>query len=334
MKLRKFVAADVREALAQVKQALGDDAVIVTTRPVRRGALGEGVEVTAAIDTDEDQAELPPPPRPSAAPSTSEPTARELERLVAPLRGELAALRALIAPLVAGSQPQPPAPAATAAQRVSPGRPPRFELAQPSDARRIALIGPTGAGKTTTIAKLAARAALVERRSVAVITLDTFRVGAEEQMRAYTDLIGCELLVVPSPDRLAATLATLARVDRVFIDTAGRGPRDGAQIRALDVALAALPEVEVHLTLPAATTAEGVDALVERHATANPARFLFTKCDEAIDASELAAAPARHRMPVTWIATGQRVPEDLTAATEAQLRAIARGGFDAALEVA
>jgi flagellar biosynthesis protein FlhF len=332
MKLRKFVAADVREALAQVKQALGDDAVIVTTRPVRRGALGEGVEVTAAIDTDEDQAEIPPLPRPvSGAPSPSEPTARELERLVAPLRGELAALRALIAPLVAGSQPPPPA---AAAPRVSPGRPPRFELAQPSNARRIALIGPTGAGKTTTIAKLAARAALVERRSVAVVTLDTFRVGAEEQMRAYTDLIGCELLVVPSPDRLAATLATLARVDRVFIDTAGRGPRDGAQIRALDVALAALPEVEVHLTLPAATTAEGVDALVERHATANPARFLFTKCDEAIDASELAAAPARHRMPVTWITTGQRVPEDLTAATEAQLRAIARGGLDAAQEVA
>jgi len=332
MKLRKFVAADVREALAQVKQALGEDAVIVTTRPVRRGALGEGVEVTAAVDSDDDQAELASPPAaPPPAPAT-EASARELERLVAPLRGELAALRALIAPLVEGTPPRPPTPAA--ASRVAPPRRTRFSIALPSEARRVALIGPTGAGKTTTIAKLAARAALVEHHTVTVITLDTFRVGAEEQMRAYAELIGCELIVLPSPDRLAPTLATLARVDRVFVDTAGRGPRDGAHIRAVDLALAALPEVEVHLTLPASTSAEGVDALVERHAAANVARLLFTKCDEAIDASEVVAAATRHRTPIAWLATGQRVPEDLSVATEPQLRALARAGLAAMEEVA
>jgi flagellar biosynthesis protein FlhF len=340
MRIRKFIAADMKDALAEIKRELGNDALIVAVHPVRRGLVGNGVEVTAAVDLDESPSN-PPTAAPEPARALSD---ADLERLMAPLRSELRSLRGHLRALeprpddelrrelkslrdamalarggeAANDAAEPSLATLAAAHR----------LTAPSTARVIALVGPTGVGKTTTIAKLAARAALVERRRVAVITLDDYRVGGAEQMHAFTDLIGVPLTVCP-PAALSSALAKLDGYERVFVDTAGRSPRDGDAIATLARAFAEC-ELEVHLAMPAGASRTSIDSTAARLAPVRPARLLFTKVDEGELMAQLVRAPARLGWPITWITTGQRVPEDLEDAVPIRLLDLATFGFDVA----
>jgi len=185
----------------------------------------------------------------------------------------------------------------------------------------IALVGPTGAGKTTTIAKLAANAALVEGKRVKLVTLDNFRVGGVDQIRTFADLIGLPLDVLEHADQLTTALDD--SYDLVLIDTAGRSPRETAPIAELAEVLGTLPPVEVHIVIPAATSAPAIDQLVARYQSLGPTRLLFTKLDEVDSAPELTRAPARTGLPITWVTTGQAVPEDLEEPTRARLQEMA-----------
>jgi flagellar biosynthesis protein FlhF len=381
MKILKFEGTSMREALGKVKAELGDQAVVVSTRQVRKGLLGTGYEISAAIDDDEPHG-LPSPSLPPA-PIARQRTALdvdEVERVVGPLRAELRSLRALVkgrgsderpatelrnelvalrravedlqrpapspapapapaaAPAIATTQLPPRTSnahiahtaAATAGATVKPGNTsgssPAGTLAAPSRASCVLLVGPTGAGKSTTIAKIAARAALVDGKRVALVTLDNYRVGGVDQIRTFADLIGVPLHVVDDPAHLGAQLAQLADYDLVLVDTAGRSPRDREALDALRV-IASIPQIEVHLTVPAGATAAQIDELHRRFAGLAPRRLLFTKLDECDSVPELIAAPARLRLPITWLATGQAVPEDLEVATASRLLELASRGL-------
>ena len=187
-------------------------------------------------------------------------------------------------------------------------------------------------GKTTTIAKLAARAALIDHESLAIVTLDGYRVGGEEQMRAFAGMIGVPLHFVAEPADLPAVIAGLAGYQRIYVDTAGRSPRDAGAIAELEQAFAPLApatatEVEVHLTLAAGSSERTVDTWFHRTCRLDPARLLFTKVDEADELRQMVAAPARLGRPVTWFTTGQCVPEDLEDATPERLIELADAGF-------
>jgi flagellar biosynthesis protein FlhF len=342
MKIRKFVAADMKDALAQVKREMGNDAMIVATRPVRRGLLGNGIEVTAAVDLDDNA--------PSAATHAPPPslTGNDIERMMAPLKSELRHLRSQLRQVDLGggdagvhkelremrqileilkrgasNDNHEISLSMLAAQH---------RLTQASEKRVVALVGPTGVGKTTTIAKLAAHAALLDRKSVAIVTLDGFRIGGEEQMRTYADLIGVPL-TVSEPERLGEALETLASHDVVYVDTAGRSPRNAGAVAELARAFAGL-DLEVHLTLPAGSSRTSIDACLERMVDVPIARLLFTKIDEAERLDELVRAPARLAKPISWITTGQRVPEDIETAVPERLLELATIGFQLAAEAA
>src|SRR5262249_15612722 len=299
MRIQTFQAADMRDAIVQVKRALGPDAVIVATRDVRRGILGTGVEVTAAIDAGE---ELAPAPQPTHAPSAGLAEA-DVERIMLPIRSELRTLRALLKPTLGQRSTEIGDLRAEieALRKDIAGRnaPPRLDdslratLCAPSTARVVAMVGPTGVGKTTTIAKLAARAALVERRQVAIVTLDSYRVGGEEQMRAFADLMGVPLHIVGAPADLAEKLAALRGMDRICVDTAGRRPRDAAGIGQVEQALAVTSGIEVHLVMPAGLPLVTVESIHRCYRRLAPARLLFTKLDEADDLSSIVHGPAR-----------------------------------------
>ncbi|MBC7975131.1 MAG: flagellar biosynthesis protein FlhF, partial [Myxococcales bacterium] len=195
----------------------------------------------------------------------------------------------------------------------------------PSRGRILMLVGPTGAGKTTTIAKLAARAALIDDRRVALITLDNYRVGGVDQIRTFADLIGVPLQVAETPAALANLIDPAN--DLTLIDTAGKSPRDRASIEELAGHIDGL-EIEIHLVIPAGASAAQIDELVQRYSPLAPSRLLFTKLDEYEHVPELALAPARTRLPITWITTGQSVPEDIEEPSSVRILELASGGLE------
>jgi flagellar biosynthesis protein FlhF len=360
MRIHKFEGTTMRDAIAKVKAELGDQAVIISTRQIRRGLLGGTVlEISAAIDDDDKVAPAPTGPSmglPTAPLAPPPPAQRpeDMEKLIGPLRSELRSLRALVrtadsnrsgtelrAELAALRKlvediKQAPAPAPVAARaprREAPATAhddnPDAPLVRASVGNTLVLVGPTGAGKTTTIAKLAARAALIDNKKVKLVTLDGLRVGGVDQIRTFADLIGVPLEVADSPAQLAEILED-DDSDLVLIDTAGRSPRDLAAVDELAAGLAALPSrirVEVHVVVPAASSPAVVDELVGRYRKLAPARLLFTKLDEIERGGELARAPSRTNLPVTWVTTGQDVPEDIEEPTAIRLLELASGGL-------
>ena len=329
MKVKKFEGATMRDAIAKVKAELGDQAVIISTREVRRGLLGTGVEISAAIDDPVDA----PAPAPAARRHDT-----DVEKLLAPLRTELRSLRALVRTADNGKtttelrselfalrklvEDLRATPAAQTVQAALVDTP----LVRPSTGKTLMLVGPTGAGKTTTIAKLAANAALVENKSVRLVTLDNYRVGGIDQIRTFADLIGVPLLIAANPSALSSILADDS-YDLTLIDTAGRSPRDTAAIEELAGALSQLPKIEVHLVIPAASSTAAIDELANRYRSLAPSRLLFTKLDEVERVPELATAPSRTRLSITWVTTGQAVPEDIEQPTSARVLELASRGL-------
>ena len=335
MRIQKFQAPSMKEALAAIKRELGPEAMVVATSTNKKG-----IEVTAAV---EDGADLPAAaygPKGNGKPAAIAMSDEDIERIMAPLRSEIRSLRSLVRSiaqdrgegqlkneLVAVRQ------AIAHMGRATGELPPLSQVAAKatlsarSQKRVIALVGPTGVGKTTTIAKLAARAALVEHKQVVILTLDNYRVGGEEQMRTFADLIGVPMVAVSNPEEILPAIAAHKDAQRIFIDTAGRSPRDSQPIAELARAFSPVRELEVHLAVPAATSPAVLDGIFRRYQEIGLDHLLFTKLDEADDLSELVRAPARFSTTVCHLATGQRVPEDLEDASDERLLAFAQGGL-------
>lgn len=175
----------------------------------------------------------------------------------------------------------------------------------------VALIGPTGVGKTTTLAKLAARyAAQHSARDVALVTTDGFRIGAREQLFTYGRLLGMPVIEVANPNELGETLDRLGDYKLVLVDTAGLSHRDlalGAQLSAL----AKLAHVNTQLVLPANTHADDLDEVVRRFSIAKPRGVVLSKVDETGRLGAALGVTVRHGLPISYLTDGQRVPEDI-----------------------
>lgn len=192
--------------------------------------------------------------------------------------------------------------------------------------RVVALVGPTGVGKTTTVAKLASLAALVERRNVALITMDTYRVGGVEQLRRFAALIGVSFSLASDGESLRAALKEHRDADLVLIDTAGRSPRQRGTLDALSGAFTQAGElVQVHLVLAAAARQRELEATLRHYETLAPECLIFTKTDEAWGGGAVLEACVRSHLPLSFVCNGQRVPEDITPANAAWLAAFVLG---------
>ena len=185
-------------------------------------------------------------------------------------------------------------------------------------ARRIAFVGPTGAGKTTTLAKLAAKAQLEHGRRVGLITIDTYRIGAVPQLAAYADILAVPLEVAHTPEDLSHALARLGDRDVVFIDTVGRSPL-GDGVDGLVPFLATAAADEVHLVLSATTRPHDSLRAARAFARLAPNRLVMTKVDETDDHTGVAAIARGIGLPLTWLGVGQEVPDDIEEATPERL---------------
>ena len=184
----------------------------------------------------------------------------------------------------------------------------------------IALVGPTGAGKTTTIAKLAARWSMQHgAKDLALVSTDGYRIGAREQLMTYARILGAPMHIANSGKELAKVLDRLKSKKLVLIDTAGMGPRDtrlSEQLAALQLGAA---RARVLLALPAHAEANALEEIVRSFARVSPVACILTKVDEAASLGAAISTTLRHKLRIAYLCTGQRVPEDLHSAHERRL---------------
>ena len=196
------------------------------------------------------------------------------------------------------------------------------------DGARIALVGPTGVGKTTTTAKLAARYALTGRRKVGLITIDTYRIGAVEQLRTYARVMGLPLDVVQSPDEMPAALARHADKDVVLIDTVGRSPRRALHLAEIQAYLNVAEPTETHLVVSASSGTAYLHETAELFASLGTNRLIVTKLDEMPRWGVIAGLAVRAGLPVSYITDGQEVPRNLRPAGADEIAVRMLGGME------
>ncbi len=357
MKIVRHTAAEMRHALRAIREQLGEDAVILSSRRV-----SNGVEVTAAVDFDARRLEDATPAeaalpsggantgaalRSSAEPEpSSEAMGQELKTLRRILETQLAQLAwnersrrnpvhtELLGELselgVAQDLADHLIGQLPADVDLRQGR--RFAIAGLSqylqvtgdcwldDGGRVAFVGATGVGKTTVLAKLAVRWMLRHGpKQLALVAADTVRIGAQDQMHALGQLLGVPVHV---PERFEALPELFARLERhrlVLIDTPGTSVRDPQFEARLAVLAACGPALGPALVLAASTQAGALEETIERFRPLNPASCVLTKTDEAASLGGALSALIRSRLAVSYVSDGQRVPEDLRPARALEL---------------
>lgn len=175
----------------------------------------------------------------------------------------------------------------------------------------VALVGPTGVGKTTTIAKLAANLKLREKHRVGLITIDTYRIAAIDQLRRYAEIIGSPLKVVNTPEEMREAIRGMQDCDFILIDTAGRSPTDALKLNELKGLLAAAEPDEVHLVLAMTASQKCVELAIEKFFEVRVDKLIFTKIDEVAQIGTVLNVLRKVNKSLSYITTGQDVPNDI-----------------------
>jgi flagellar biosynthesis protein FlhF len=199
----------------------------------------------------------------------------------------------------------------------------RVRIAPPLATRRgrqvVGFFGPTGVGKTTSIAKIAADASIRYGRKVGLITTDTYRIAAVEQLAAYADILELPLEVAAGSAELTKKLKALRSCDMILVDTAGRNPKDDDAIRQLADDLEPGAVATRMLCLAAGTSPRTLAEVLRAFKPVAVGELVITKMDECVGHGSILNAHLRTGLPLTYFATGQRVPEDFEPASAERL---------------
>ncbi|MCW7753799.1 flagellar biosynthesis protein FlhF [Desulfobotulus sp. H1] len=179
----------------------------------------------------------------------------------------------------------------------------------------VAFAGPTGVGKTTTIAKLAADLSLKQKKRVGLISVDSYRIGALEQLKTYAGIMGIPCLPAFNRDDLQTALRQMQNREVILIDTAGLSHLDHARMEELAGLLGGRQAIATHLVLSAATGRENMREAAENFSQLSPRSYVFTKLDETRKRGGILDQLADYPLPVSYITDGQRVPEDIHPVT-------------------
>jgi flagellar biosynthesis protein FlhF len=175
----------------------------------------------------------------------------------------------------------------------------------------MALLGPTGVGKTTTIAKIAALAAFQHRLKVGLVTLDTFRIAAVDQLKTYGEIMGISVQVAENVEQLRPAIQSLSNKDVVLIDTAGRNHREVCHDWALAEFMSEAAHIRKAIVVSATTKPSDLADIVDRHQIFDPNCLIFTKLDETVSHGSIISEIIRSGLPVAYVTTGQGVPNDI-----------------------
>jgi flagellar biosynthesis protein FlhF len=327
MQIKRFEAKDMQEALRQVKAALGPEAIILSTQKIGKpphpyaGGAGSRVEVVAAIDPP-DPAAAAPPPFQEIAPGQGEMAGTAGDSCLRTILSSSLApefLRGLAGDFKNLRREKQAWRNGEACQGVL-----RWKVMEavevlesdPAGKKIWAFIGPTGVGKTTTLAKVAAHFLLRFNKRIVLVTLDTYRIGGIEQLKTYARILRLPFEIATDAGTLKEIIDRHQDRDLLLIDTAGRNPRRRDQLEEMKGILNADPRVENHLVLSATTKDADLAALVEQFSLLPIRSYVFTKIDETEEYTSLFNQLLRYRKPLSYLTNGQKVPEDIEPATK------------------
>ncbi|KUJ71529.1 flagellar biosynthesis protein FlhF [Thiomicrospira sp. WB1] len=350
MKLKRYLAPTMRQAMALVRDELGDDAVIMSSRKT-----DSGVEVVAAIDPEAQAYKAQPKEEPAARSSYYSPEYEVQASAMPPSGGpeiqkmadELQAVKQMLENQLSGlawNQTETREPEKVAlikrlvklglgwqlAQRLADEAPANFDQAWsdvlarieqeiPVDSRDViesggivALVGPTGVGKTTTIAKMASRFVMRNSASqMALVTTDCYKIGAQAQLKTFADLLGVPVHVANSQGELYSLLSSLASKKLVLIDTAGISQKDIMLSQQFTKEQPGLNSIRNYLVMSAATQLNVMQDVVRSFSQVGLHGCILTKVDEALQLGHILTVLIEHQLSVSYLSGGQRVPEDL-----------------------
>ena len=190
---------------------------------------------------------------------------------------------------------------------------------------RVILVGPTGVGKTTTIAKLAGKLALVDKKKVGLVTIDTYRIGAIEQLKTYAEIMELPFKVVITLKEMEAALNSMKQCDVILIDTTGRSSKNAMQISELRAFVEKVNTKNIHLVISSTTKNNDVEAIVNGYKVLNYSNLIITKLDETSTYGSILNILDYAKKPLSFVTTGQNVPDDIKNLTAVEISNLVLG---------
>lgn len=375
MKVKRYLANDINEAMIKIRHELGRDAIILHSRKIRKSGIfamfaKPMIEVVAAIDEPvaplkEKAAEVKLP-----EPVTS-PVLEELPKAnpeIETLKEQMASIQTILSGILTrepASQPLVAIPVPNGSEEGTKDHSEYYQILRDSDmthenaikilelvgrqitispdndkavrnAMRITLkdqlgapytiggettsqkvcffVGPTGVGKTTTLAKLAARLSLIDNRSVGLITADTFRIAAVEQLKTYSEILGIPLSVIYEPDEIVDAIGKYKDKEYILVDTAGRSHKNEEMQADLASLISRTSNSETFLVISLNTGYKDVVSILESYRFLGDYKLLFTKLDEADSLGNILNVRLASGKPLSYFTIGQSVPDDIEVA--------------------
>ncbi len=378
MKVKRYLASDINEAMIKIRHELGRDAVILHSRKIRKPGFFSlfakpMIEVVAAVDeplapskpkvADTKPVETPAPIKPESAVEEEPPKANpEIEAL----KEQMASIQTILGGILSKeSVAQEPVVVPVPAEENLKEQSVYYQLLRNSDmthdnavkilelvgrqinispendkavrnALRITVkdqlgtpftigaetatpkvcffVGPTGVGKTTTLAKLAARLSLIDNRSVGLITADTFRIAAVEQLKTYSEILGIPLSVIYEADEMADAINKYKEKDYILVDTAGRSHKNQEMQADLANLIGRTENSEIFLVISLNTGYKDIVSILEAYRFLGDYKLLLTKLDEADSLGNILNVKLASGKPLSYFTIGQSVPDDIEVA--------------------
>ena len=390
MKVKKYVVKDVREAMRMIKEELGDDAVILNTRKIKKGGfLGLGAktyfEVTAVVE-DEDRKKkkverpktvsrediyklqeilmrnrasrqmqsqpsgLTPSPVVSPPPGSVEEELMKIKDMISELKSMVVSGKNEIPPgirtVVSGMRRQEidndvitkvmeylritygdvDPEAKEFKYKLAEYLVPFIKTEDVNLSGKILFVGPTGVGKTTTLAKIAAKLKLEMKKSVAILTFDTYRIAAADQLKTYASIMDIPIRVAYTPQEAGMALNAMIDYETILMDTAGRSQKNDIQMGELKVIVDMVKPDKIFLVLGMNYRLLDVKDIIRKFKMVNPTHVILTKMDETSSYGHFINVPLHSDLPIVYVTNGQRVPEDIFEANSVELSKILADG--------